>query len=196
MITTSSSIENEPAVSPDGTRLAIAFQQADYDVYLLSLDRTVPHARARDLAQRDGSRVVVVGPQMAYTTDRSGNEEIWLRSRNGEFERPLVTAPDFRETQTHLFGAPAFSPDGQRIAYFRQGSEGARIWISPVAGGPPVGSPQRRCTGIAELVARWRVDRVSTERRWKIGKWSLVKTRVGAKTPRKCWCPTSSRCLR
>ena len=33
--------------------------------------------------------------QMAFTTDRSGNDEIWLRSQNGEFERPLVTSQDF-----------------------------------------------------------------------------------------------------
>ena len=123
------------------------------------------------------------GSQLAYTTDRSGTDEIWLRSQNGEFERPLVTAPDFRETQTHLLSAPAFSPDGQRIAYFRQGSDGGRIWISPVAGGPPVVLAR---SDDAQDLPNWSPDGAwivyPQNAGGKIGKWSLVKTRVGAKS--------------
>ena len=97
LITASGSVENDPAVSPDGTRLATDFQQANYDIYQLSLDRPAllpVIATARNEMDPAWS---AAGSQLAYTTDRSGTDEIWLRSQNGEFERPLVTALDFRE---------------------------------------------------------------------------------------------------
>ncbi|HEY7286402.1 MAG TPA: protein kinase [Vicinamibacterales bacterium] len=184
LITASGSVENDPAVSPDGTRLATDFQQANYDIYQLSLDHAalVPVlASARNEMDPAWS---TSGSQLAYTTDRSGTDEIWLRSQNGEFERPVVAAPDFRETQTHLLSAPAFSPDGQRIAYFRQGSDGGRIWISPVAGGPPVVLAR---SDDAQDLPNWSPDGAwivyPQNAGGQIGKWSLAKTRVGAKAP-------------
>jgi eukaryotic-like serine/threonine-protein kinase len=184
LITASGSVENDPAVSPDGSRLATAFQQANYDIYQLSIERvgaTPLIASARNEMDPAWS---TAGSQLAYTTDRSGTDEIWLRSQNGEFERPLVTAPDFGDMQTHLLSAPAFSPDGQRIAYFRQGPDGGRIWISPVAGGPPVVLAR---TDDAQDLPNWSPDGAwivyPQNAGGKVGKWSVVKTRVGAKTP-------------
>jgi len=184
LITASGSVENDPAVSPDGSRLATDFQQANYDIYQLSLDRAalVPVlASARNEMDPAWS---TSGSQLAYTTDRSGTDEIWLRSQNGEFERPVVAAPDFHEAQTHLLSAPAFSPDGQRIAYFRQGSDGGRIWISPVAGGPPVVLAR---SDNAQDLPNWSPDGTwiayPQNAGGQIGKWSLAKTRVGAKAP-------------
>jgi eukaryotic-like serine/threonine-protein kinase len=182
LITASGGVENDPAVSPDGTHMATAFQQANYDVLQISLDQVTPVPVLSSARNEMDPAWSSAGSQLAYTTDRSGADEIWLRSQNGEFERPLVTAADFGETQTHILSAPAFSPDGQRIAYFRQGSDGGRIWISPVAGGPPV--------------VLWRSDSAQDLPNWspdgawivypqnsggKMGKWSLAKTRVGAK---------------
>jgi TolB protein len=180
LLTASGGVENDPAVSPDGTRLATAFQQANYDIYKLSLDRaalTPLIASARNEMDPSWS---AAGDRIAYTSDRSGAEEIWLRSEDGEFERPLVTASDFRETQTHLLGAPAFSPDGQRVAYFRQGSDGGRIWISPVAGGPPVLLAR---SDDAQDLPTWSPDAAwiayPQNAGGAMGRWSLAKARVG-----------------
>jgi Tol biopolymer transport system component len=180
----SGSVENDPALSPDGSRLATAFQQANYDVYEFSLDkRTLTPVLASARNEMDPAWSAA-GSQLAYTTDRSGTDEIWLRSRNGEFERPLVTPQDFRDSQTHLVSAPAFSPDGQRIAYFRQGSDGGQIWMSPVAGGPPV---QLARSDNAQDLPNWSPDGAwiayPQNSGGKIGEWSLLKMRVGAKTP-------------
>jgi Tol biopolymer transport system component len=71
-------------------------------------------------------------------TDRTGGQEIWLRSADGSFERPVVTEASFRESRTLLLSGLAFAPDGQRLAYQRRGLEGFRIWISTVAGGAAV----------------------------------------------------------
>jgi eukaryotic-like serine/threonine-protein kinase len=184
LITASGSVENDPAVSPDGTHLATAFQQANYDIYEVSLDRTTPVPVLTSARNEMDPVWSTDGSQLAYTTDRSGSDEIWLRSRNGEFERPLVTAADFHETQTHILSAPAFSPDGQRIAYFRQGSDGGRIWISPVAGGPPVVLSR---SDSAQDLPNWSPDGVwiayPQNSGGRIGKWSLAKARVGTKVP-------------
>jgi len=182
LITASGSVENDPAVSPDGRQLATAFQDANYDIYQLSLDRPTLTPMIASARNETDPAWSAAGSQLAYTTDRSGTDEIWLRSQDGEFERPLVTASDFRDTQTHLLSAPAFSPDGQRIAYFRQGSDGPRVWISPVAGGPPVILSR---SDDAQDLPNWSPDGA-----WivypqnagrNLGKWSLVKTRVGTK---------------
>ena len=78
------------------------------------------------------------GGQYAYVTDRTGRQEIWLRSAGGDFERPVVTDASFGGAQTLLLSGLAFSPDGQRLAYQRRGPDGFRIWISTVAGGQAV----------------------------------------------------------
>ncbi len=72
-------------------------------------------------------------------TDRAGTPEIWIRSRREGWDRPLVTQKNFGDDLTSGFAHPTFSPDGQRISYFRGGEKKKyALWISAVAGGPPV----------------------------------------------------------
>ena len=63
--------------------------------------------------------------------------EIWVRSRDGQWERPMVTAADF-DGRTETLGALAYSPDGRRLAFQRRGIDQATIWMVPSAGGAPV----------------------------------------------------------
>jgi Tol biopolymer transport system component len=184
LLTTSGGLENDPAVSPDGTRVALTFQQADYDLYQLSVDHPSPVARLATSRNEMDPAWSRSGAVVAYATDRNGRGEIWLRSENGTFDRPLVTPADFGTSQTYLLSAPAFSGDGERIAYSRAGSDGYRIWISPVAGGPPV-----HLTSGATLVEdspSWSPDRVWVTFGQSVdlqtGRWSLAKMRVGART--------------
>src|SRR5262249_9698917 len=137
-ITATGGIENDPAVSPDGKRLALAVQQADYDIIQVSADRPAPAVvvgTSRNEMDPVWSRSLSA---MAFTTDRSGREEIWLPSQDGRFERPLVMPESSNDTQTEMLGAPAISPDGSRIAYYRNGRAGPRLWVTPVAGGPAI----------------------------------------------------------
>jgi dipeptidyl aminopeptidase/acylaminoacyl peptidase len=118
---------------------------------------------------------------MAFTTDRAGHEEIWLRSERGDWERPVATPQDFGPSPTHLLSAPAFSPDGQRIAYYRLGPEGGSIWLTPVAGGPPVRVAPRK-DGTQDSPT-WSPDAAWIAYVEGIrGEWSLAKMRVGAST--------------
>jgi len=138
LVTSSGGWENSPAVSPDASTIAMTIQQADYDLYQLSVDRPSPSILLSTSRNEMDPASSISGDVMAFTTDRAGHEEIWLRSQKGDFERPLVTAADFGAVPTYLLSAPAISPDGQRVAYNRVGPEGDRIWITPVSGGPPI----------------------------------------------------------
>ena len=185
LLTASGGVENDPAVSLDGARLALTNQQADYDLYQLSVERPSPSVVLATSRNEMDPAWSVSGAEMAFTTDRGGREEIWLRSEKGDFERPLVTPGDFGASETLLLSAPAISPDGQRIAYNRVGPEGDRIWITSVAGGPPV---QLAPGDYPQDLPTWSPD--GTWIAYEQGKTQgpaasslIVKMRVGARTP-------------
>jgi Tol biopolymer transport system component len=181
LITATGGMENDPALSPDGTRLALTFQQADYDLYELSLDRPAPApALATSRSEMDpASRPDRT--EIAFATDRTGRAEIWLRSQKGDWEeRPLVTPSDF-STATYLLSAPAFSPDGQTLAYNRGGPEGMQIWFSAVNGGPPI---QLGLDKGAQDWPSWSPDGAWVAFGQGVDSpWVVKKKRPGAQTP-------------
>ena len=111
-------------------------------------------------------------------TERSGCA---ARTATGSvrWSRRRTLAPSRR----YLLSAPAFSPDGQRVAYNRRARKairsGSRRWRAARRSSSLASDD---AAGPAELVARRRLDRVSAAPA-DIGKWSLVKMRVGARTP-------------
>ena len=115
LLTMTGSAENDPAVSPDGSRVALSIQQADYDLYQLSVEHPEPSVVLATSRSEMDPAWSPLGDLMAFTTDRSGHEEIWLRSQSGDWERPLVTRQDFGASETHLLNAAAFSPDDRYI---------------------------------------------------------------------------------
>jgi dipeptidyl aminopeptidase/acylaminoacyl peptidase len=119
--------------------------------------------------------------QYAFVTDRTGTQQIWLRSQEAQWERPLVTEQDFGDARIYLLSTPEFSPDGQRLAYVRLGQEGYGIWISTLAGGPPV----RLGTKVGYQDApTWSPDGLWIAHVFTSPThWSLGKTRVGGAEP-------------
>ena len=166
-ITATHTNETGPAVSPNGQRIAYASDEVDFDLMLIAEDgktRRTLLATARNELDPVWSPT---GDQFAFVTDRSGALEIWARSRDGQWERPIVTAGDFGNSRTETLASLAFSPDGRSLAYQRSAESGYEIWLSPANGGTPVrlGTNQNPLgavvSGLSRLVARRGVDRLS-----------------------------------
>jgi Tol biopolymer transport system component len=119
-------------------RVAYASDEVDFDLVLITqgaASRRTMLATARNEMDPAWSPA---GDQFAFVTDRSGTLAIWIRSQDGQWERPIATASDFGASHTETLGALAFSPDGKTLAYQRQGEGTFEIWLSPTTGGAPV----------------------------------------------------------
>ena len=67
------------------------------------------------------------GTVLAYTSDRSGGFEVYLRTLSGDGNEVQLTHDGGN-------GEAVWSPDGQHLAYYSQSRGG--IWVIPVLGGP------------------------------------------------------------
>ncbi len=131
------------AVSPDGAKM-IVWEGAgssivvQVDLQTAAVQKLIATGRSSEMPAWAAE-----APQLAYVTDQSGAQEIWLHSP-GRADRPLVTAAAFPPDTTQWFMAPAPSPKADRVIYMRVerapggGTAGARLWISSTAGGTPV----------------------------------------------------------
>ena len=180
-LTVTSGSEHYPSVSPDGRRLAFTQQEEDYDLVAVPLDGGSLQTVLSTSRTESDPAWSPVGDQYAYVTNRAGHDQIWMRSRDGTLERPLVTAASFQGSETFMLGALAFSADGQRLAYQRRGPAGFRIWISAVAGGPAV---QLAPDDSYQDAPTW-----SPDGEWiafvfrRQTRWGLAKARVGGGGP-------------
>ena len=181
-LTSGHTTETDPAAAPGGGKLAYASEEVDFDLTLIAADgksRSTMLATARNELDPVWSPQ---GDQFAFVTDRSGSIEIWARSRDGIWERPLVMPTDFGASRTETLASLAFSPDGRYLAYQRGGDGTWDIWLSPVTGGSPV-----RLVALPPSGARpWRdAPTWSPDGEWiayvnnDTGSPALIKTRVG-----------------
>ncbi len=181
-ITAGHTNETAPAVAPGGSRIAYASEEVDFDLTLITPDgrsRRTMLATARNEFDPAWSPV---GDQFAFVTDRSGSIEIWTRSRDGVWERPIVTAKDFgdiADRDTGLAGVLSGWPDA-RVSTGRGGHLGCVVVAD-----------QRRCTDAPDAPPLGRTGRGAMPRpghRTASGSRMstmtparplLVKTRVG-----------------
>lgn len=129
--------EEFPSTSPSGSDAAFNLVDARYELRNISVGlggaSVAAPSTTRDALSPAWSPD---GRQFAYVTDRAGSPEIRIRSADGAWERTVASAAEF-EGRTYAFLNVTFSPNGQSIAYTRQGSDGDQIWISAISGEPP-----------------------------------------------------------
>jgi eukaryotic-like serine/threonine-protein kinase len=133
-VTAGTGQEREPAVSPDGARIAFASGGLDLNLVEVSL----PEGRISPLLGT--SRLEYApdwahsGDQLVYVSDAAGMPEIWVRRVAETWARPIVRGD---AEGTLAFANPRFSPDDGRLAYVRVGAS-HRVWISNLSGGQAV----------------------------------------------------------
>jgi Tol biopolymer transport system component len=165
--------QREPAVSPDGARMAYAVGGNNPDIIEIPFDGSPARNLVATTRIEGDPFWSPSGEEFAYVTDVSGAEEIWIRDRKGH-ARPVATQKDFTNFRGPVnFHSPHFSPDGTRLAYVSETS----IWVSPVAGGTPFRVFQGRVAGFGVSWSpdgKWIVSRNRTE----TGKEVLLKIRA------------------
>ena len=118
-------------VSPDGKR--IVFDMLG-DLYVIPIEGGEAKALTHGLAWDEQPRWSPDGKRIAFTSDRSGGDNLWVMDADGGHAR-AVTAETFR-----LLNSPEWTPDGQYIAgrkhFTSTRSAGAgEIWLYHVSDG-------------------------------------------------------------
>ncbi len=123
------------AFSPDGTKLAYSRGGRISNVWRVPIlsDRPATWADAlRVTSERAYIEFVDVSPdgrQLAVSSDRRGNQDLWVLPATGGEMTQLTTdpTPDW---------SPKWSPDGTQIAFYSYRSGNRDIWVMPARGGP------------------------------------------------------------
>ncbi|WP_318216234.1 hypothetical protein [Streptomyces sp. SCL15-6] len=111
-----------PVLSPDGGHVAF---QALNDIYVMKIGRA-PKPLTRDQWWKCNPAWSPDGKRLAYSTDRGGTLDIWIRDLDTGRDRQLTKLG----TKAALSGA--WSPSGKEIAFLDQ--DGA-LWTADVASG-------------------------------------------------------------
>ena len=182
----------EVSAAPDGRRVVFVAASHDFDLLSVPLDGSPMQPLYGTRRSEFDPAWSPDGDQLAYSTDRTGSSEIWLRGLQNQWERPLVTAADFGATWIASLSEPNISPDGRRITYAASLSTGHSIYTSSMTGGKPV----RLTPGSGdESSPTW-----NTDGSWIAylrntgGNWSLVKAPSGGGAVR--WCCGKAACRR
>ena len=123
------------AFSPDGKRLAYSRGGRVANVWRVPIlsDRPATWGDAKQVTSEHAYiEFVDVSPDgrlLAFSSDRRGNQDLWLMPAAGGQMTALTTdpTPDWN---------PRWSPDGREIAFYAFRSGNRDIWVMPSRGGP------------------------------------------------------------
>jgi Tol biopolymer transport system component len=133
-LTTGAGDDLEVAVAPDGARAAFTVLGIDSDLWRLPVDPATGRPAGEPEPVVATTRVESRGAwspdgrTIAFSSDRLGDMNLWLRDLAGGADRQLTRGPggDYQ---------PNWSPDGRVIAFFSARAGGTDIWTVTVPGG-------------------------------------------------------------
>jgi eukaryotic-like serine/threonine-protein kinase len=141
------------AFSSDGSRLAYSKGRWVSNFWRVPIleDRPATWADAEqitfDQAYVEFLDVSPDGQQVAYSSDRTGNQDIWVMPIGGEpVQLTMDPAPDW---------GPGWSPDGRQLAFYSYRTGDREIFVMPATGGPA--TQLTRSPGL-DAGSRWSPD--------------------------------------
>lgn len=184
-LTRAADSESYPSASRQGDQIVFTQGEPNYDVVEIALDDPGPTGIRRILrTTRNESDAEVSRDRRAliYVTDQTGQDEIWLKPRDGQAgDKPLVTQADFGDDFTLMLASPSLSPLGDRVAYLRNGLKPRfllRVWISTVEGALHTPLLPREYEAI-QGAPTWSSDgQFIAYPEWKDDRWNLMTMRV------------------
>ena len=156
-----------PAISIRSHRLAYTRSIVNNHIWQLTLkDRTHGQGKAAVLIAAQGAdlhpQFSPDGTKIAFDSDRSGYQEIWVCNREGSDTAQITSMPGSA-------GTPRWSPESRFLAFDFRPKEHSEIYVVEVPGGEP-----RQITtvpGANNLVPSWSRD----------GQWIYFASRGGGK---------------
>ena len=132
-ITSGTAEEGDPSVSPKGDTIAFVAGGSDFDLVRIPVDGSDVQTLLASPRSEKTPTWSPTGSQLVYVTNARGMDEIWARSIEEGWTRPIIPRQPGADSWTNLNRA-SFSPDGVRIVYEVLGPRHA-IWVSSVADG-------------------------------------------------------------
>ena len=125
-----------PAISRQGNRLAYNVSFLDSNIWRFDLSgaggRLNPPTRLIYSTRQDHSpQFSPDGKKIAFVSDRSGSDELWVCESDGSHLAQLTSFDDSTS------GTPRWSPDGQQIAFDARLAGNSDIYVVSAEGGKP-----------------------------------------------------------
>jgi len=155
-LTSGPDVDTYPTWSPDGKEIAFTSNRGGPgNVWTVPAaggrPRQVTAAADSVSLQSSGGTIVAWSPdgrEIAFTSVKGDNADIWIIPAEGGTARQLTTSP-----ASDI--APDWSPDGQQIAFTSARSGNRDIWIIPAQGGT---ARQLTTNQTTDAVPRWSPD--------------------------------------
>lgn len=121
-----------PTIAPNGKWLAYVEQAEDINIwrYEIGSEPNTPLRFAASSRAEHSPALSPDGKKLAFVSDRSGEDGIWVADADGSNLINLISAE---------CDAPRFSPDGKRLAFAAKnaGDKNSSIFVASVEGGEP-----------------------------------------------------------
>lgn len=148
-----------PTIARTGGRVAFVASLEDTNIWELHLDAngqpvSSPARTASASTWLDGSPDISPdGTRLAFSSNRSGRDEIWVADLDGASARAIT---NFADVPASAVGSPRWSPDGTRVAFDARVLGNADIYVAALDGR----SRLRRLTTnpSADVVPTWSRD--------------------------------------